>query len=114
VNALPADIVDVARINSHVEQLDSHVLTLGDSLTAQDSQVNPKHLDNVWEEIYLARGRFYIVLSISRSNLGYNQSQDFNRTLTSNVWMLILSSPSVKHLIIRESWNPLSGIFVIE
>jgi hypothetical protein len=56
--------------------------------------------------------RLYTVPAITGSNLGLDLRHHLSRAVTSNVWMLIFSSSSVKRLILRESWDPLSGILL--
>jgi hypothetical protein len=74
--------------------------------------LDSRHSRHSWIRSLHAADRLYIVPAITVSNLGLDLRQDFSRAMTSNVWMLILSSSSIKRLILRKSWDPLSGILL--
>jgi len=70
------------------------------------------HSRHAWKRSLRAADCLYIVPAITGSNLKFDLRQDFSRAMTSNVWILIFSSASIKHLIVRESQDPLSGILL--
>jgi hypothetical protein len=70
------------------------------------------HSRHAWIRSLRAADCLYIVPAITGSNLKFDIRQDFSRAMTSNVWMLIVSSSSIKRLILKESQDPLSGILL--